>query len=135
MLTSKSLGGMESEPMLTPKGKIPSTRDSEEPRMLHHAGQRAQHTILLTELLRPRIVYLKISLVFCCFFVEGGGGGGGGGPHIYCGVYRSTLCSGNLHTHTHTHTHTHVHTHTHIHPPTHTHTHTQRNACNHLNMV
>ena len=45
-LSSKSVGGTESEPKLTPKGKktLPEAQMRIEPMMLHHAGQCAQHT-------------------------------------------------------------------------------------------
>ena len=41
----KSFGGMESEPMLTPREKstLPEALGRVEPTMLHHAAQRAQH--------------------------------------------------------------------------------------------
>ena len=39
-------GGMESDTMLTPRGKspLPEAQRRVEPAMMHHAGQRAQHT-------------------------------------------------------------------------------------------
>ena len=45
-LNPKSFGGMESEPMLTPRKKspLPGAQRRVKPVMLHHAGQRAQHT-------------------------------------------------------------------------------------------
>ena len=45
-LIQKSLGGMESEPMLTPseESPLPEAQRRIELTMLHHAGQRAQHT-------------------------------------------------------------------------------------------
>ena len=46
-LIRKSFGGMESEPILTPKEKSPllEVQRRVEPMTLHHTGQRAQHTI------------------------------------------------------------------------------------------
>ena len=44
-LTRKSFGGMESEPMLTPRVKPPQPEIQRriEPAMLHQSGQRVQH--------------------------------------------------------------------------------------------
>ena len=51
-LIRKSFGGMESELMWTPRGKSPLLENSPQrkvqPATLHQAGQRAQHTYLLT---------------------------------------------------------------------------------------
>ena len=45
-LIHKSFGGMESEPMLTPKERsiLPEAQTRIKPTMLHPSGQRAQHT-------------------------------------------------------------------------------------------
>ena len=45
-LFRKSIVGMESEPMLTPRknSPVPEAQRSVEPTTLHHTGQRAQHT-------------------------------------------------------------------------------------------
>ena len=56
----KEFWGIESEAMLTPRQKIPSTGEKKspqrriEPTTLHQAGQRAQHTT--NELFRPQLV-------------------------------------------------------------------------------
>ena len=45
-LILKSIGGMESEPMLTPREKFPLqvAQRRAVPTTLHHAGQQAKHT-------------------------------------------------------------------------------------------
>ena len=53
----KEFGGMESEPMLTPRGKSPLPEKIRlrkiEPTTLHQTGQRAQHTT--NGLFRPKL--------------------------------------------------------------------------------
>ena len=69
-LIRKKFGGMESEPMLTPREKSPLPEKNYplrriEPTTLHHAGQRAQHTV--NELFRPP--YTEVADQSCCLTV------------------------------------------------------------------
>ena len=102
-LIRKSFGGMESEPMLTPRGKIPSIGKKKspqrriEPTTLYQAGQRAQThyqraipapIVVLLSTRRWRYVAWTLSPLgtLDLWGVEewgaGGGGGEGGGGYV-----------------------------------------------------
>ena len=109
--SERVFGGMEFEPMLTPREKIPSTenvpRGGSNPR---RCGQRAQ--ALPTELFRPPHYIL---IWADCFILGGRHFFSNGNPRI-----RSQFPC--LNTHTLINSHTHTHTLSLSHTPTHTHT-------------
>ena len=98
--SERVFGGMEFEPMLTPREKIPSTENVPRGSNPRRCGQRAQ--ALPTELFRPP--HYILIWVDCFIF--------GGRTFFFPTEIRGFAASSHAWTHTHTYQLTHTYTHT-----------------------